>query len=513
MSQTKAQLLDGSVVSVAFSAGTAGAPSLTFTSDSNTGIYSPGADQVAISTAGSGRLFVNASGRVGVGTSSPGAPVNIVSNHSVGTLTTSLKLATVGGYAPSSGTSLDFGVDQGDYSTWLTARIGAPRTGDNFGGSLVFYTNRNTSATDIQEAARIDSSGRVGIGVSSPGYLLDVGGNARIGNAPAATNVILNINGVANKASRIAFQESNVDKWLIGNGAASENGNFEIYDAVNGNNFVITHAGRVGIGTSSVSELLQVSKTGGANIQVDSGSSNVVAKFGASGAGAFVGSTSNDYFQIYSNNTARIHVTSAGLVGIGTTSPASLLNVNGDATAIIIDRGSARGFLYHNGTSATSDYVLQSQGGPVMLFTEGGSNQPIKFSTNGTERFRISSTGAQSSVIPGGSTLYPSFDCRAWVNFNGQGSVAIRGSGNVSSITDNGTGDYTVNFTTAMPDANYAVSGCSQYDEDASSPANMTLSIARQTGAYTASSVRVSASAASNASAYDQLRVCVAIFR
>ena len=45
--------------------------------------------------------------------------------------------------------------------------------------------------------------------------------------------------------------------------------------------------------------------------------------------------------------------------------------------------------------------------------------------------------------------------CKAWVNFNGTGTVAIRASGNVSSITDNGTGDYTVNFTNAMADANY----------------------------------------------------------
>jgi hypothetical protein len=51
----------------------------------------------------------------------------------------------------------------------------------------------------------------------------------------------------------------------------------------------------------------------------------------------------------------------------------------------------------------------------------------------------------------------PIYACRAWVNFNGTGTVAIRASGNVSSITDNGTGDYTVNFTTAMPDANYGV--------------------------------------------------------
>ena len=47
------------------------------------------------------------------------------------------------------------------------------------------------------------------------------------------------------------------------------------------------------------------------------------------------------------------------------------------------------------------------------------------------------------------------YKCRAWVNFNGTGTVAIRAAGNVASITDNGTGDYTVNFTTAMPDANY----------------------------------------------------------
>ena len=49
------------------------------------------------------------------------------------------------------------------------------------------------------------------------------------------------------------------------------------------------------------------------------------------------------------------------------------------------------------------------------------------------------------------------YTAKAWVNFNGTGTVAIRASGNVSSITDNGTGDYTVNFTNAMPDANYAV--------------------------------------------------------
>ena len=60
-----------------------------------------------------------------------------------------------------------------------------------------------------------------------------------------------------------------------------------------------------------------------------------------------------------------------------------------------------------------------------------------------------------SSVLATPTGSAPSYTCRAWVNFNGTGTVAIRASGNVTSITDNGTGSYAVNFTTAMPDANY----------------------------------------------------------
>ena len=57
----------------------------------------------------------------------------------------------------------------------------------------------------------------------------------------------------------------------------------------------------------------------------------------------------------------------------------------------------------------------------------------------------------------------PIYACRAWVNFNGTGDVAIRAAGNVSTITDNGPGDYTVNFTTAMQDVNYSASTSAAY--------------------------------------------------
>jgi len=77
---------------------------------------------------------------------------------------------------------------------------------------------------------------------------------------------------------------------------------------------------------------------------------------------------------------------------------------------------------------------------------------------------------APFATVTGTAPIYP---CRAWVNFNGTGTVAINASGNVTSITDNGTGDYTVNFTTAMPDANYAVATCSSATGTASTSRSM----------------------------------------
>jgi hypothetical protein len=82
----------------------------------------------------------------------------------------------------------------------------------------------------------------------------------------------------------------------------------------------------------------------------------------------------------------------------------------------------------------------------------------IGFSTNGVQRGEFDSSG-NFQFNSGYGSVATAYGCRAWVNFNGTGTVAIRASGNVTSITDNGTGDYTVNFTTAMPDASYSITG------------------------------------------------------
>jgi hypothetical protein len=72
-----------------------------------------------------------------------------------------------------------------------------------------------------------------------------------------------------------------------------------------------------------------------------------------------------------------------------------------------------------------------------------------------TLRLTTISNQTGSASVPSDTVINGS--AKAWVNFNGTGTVAIRASFNVSSITDNGTGDYTVNFTTALADANYSV--------------------------------------------------------
>ena len=80
----------------------------------------------------------------------------------------------------------------------------------------------------------------------------------------------------------------------------------------------------------------------------------------------------------------------------------------------------------------------------TIAFTEGGS-EAVRIDSSGNLRFNS-----------GYGSVATAYGCRAWVNFDGTGTVAIRASGNVGSITDQGTGDYAVNITTAMPDANYA---------------------------------------------------------
>lgn len=106
----------------------------------------------------------------------------------------------------------------------------------------------------------------------------------------------------------------------------------------------------------------------------------------------------------------------------------------------------------------------------------------------------------------------PVYACRAWVNFNGEGVVSVIASGNVSSVTDNGVGDYTLNFATLMPNANYSISSSSTEYSDAS-PIPVSLRMSGTTPLLkTTSAVRVSTRSSFNSTLRDINSISVQVF-
>ena len=106
------------------------------------------------------------------------------------------------------------------------------------------------------------------------------------------------------------------------------------------------------------------------------------------------------------------------------------------------------------------------------------------------------------------------YTAKAWVNFNGTGVVAIRASGNVTSITDNGTGDYTVNITNALADANYTVACCTTGFSSTNSDQNFLVMGSDSTvTTKTASALRVQAGRITTTVLVDKSELYVTIFR
>jgi hypothetical protein len=122
----------------------------------------------------------------------------------------------------------------------------------------------------------------------------------------------------------------------------------------------------------------------------------------------------------------------------------------GGAMSIVL-AGSTSGTitLQEPAVAGTNTISLPASTGTVVI-ADGSGNVSITGTASVAGNLSFNSGYGSSAVAYG---------CRAWVNFNGTGTVAIRASGNVSSITDNGTGDYTLNFTNALVDANYSFSG------------------------------------------------------
>jgi hypothetical protein len=154
--------------------------------------------------------------------------------------------------------------------------------------------------------------------------------------------------------------------------------------------------------------------------------------------------------------------------------------------------------------------VINSDDGVISgtsgIKTTGGDDGVLEIQNNGTAQAKVTAAGLLQ-FNSGYGSVATAYGCRAWVNFDGTGTPSIRASGNVTSITDNGTGDYTVNFTTAMPDANYAIAMTTGGTTNAYLSRDLSDITARTTSAFRVSTINTSISVV------DPTQVNIAVFR
>jgi hypothetical protein len=394
---------------VSFPLGLAATPSLYPDTDTNTGIYSPGADQLAVATNGTGRLFVDANGNVGLGTSSPA--------NFAGFVTLAL--------ADSSGAEVDF-------------IKGSTIQGSLYNANDIFYVeSKSTVPTAFvingSERLRITSAGLVGIGTSSPQSILNLSSTGPV--------ITLTRNNSADTGSgAINFASSdNTVRWQVGTNQAVGAG-LEINRGAGTNNAVyIDTSNRVGIGTTAPNRKLEVSDAGADNfIRVNT--------TGATKSGIEFASSGTAYSQLYftnvspydlsllqqyttgslilgTNSTERARIDSSGRLLVGTSS--SFLSYAGLQIKGAIDSGAHIGLA--NKFSAPTDGSnigsirftndVGGIGGLIGCEADGawtaGSNyrSRLLFSTTAdgaaspTERLRITSAGVLQIADAGNITV------------------------------------------------------------------------------------------------------------
>jgi len=194
--------------------GSASAPALSFGSDSNTGIYSPGADQVAISTNGTGRLFVDANGNVGIGAASSGSL---------------LDLAVLPGATSQDGVKLSSSGQTGFFAFTGNsyAYRGVPASSEMLYSStnMAFLVDAAANITwhnNSGERMRLDSSGRLGLGTSSPSAsaLLDVSSTTQGLLPPRMTST--QRDAISSPAAGLMIYNTTTNKLNFYNGTAWE---------------------------------------------------------------------------------------------------------------------------------------------------------------------------------------------------------------------------------------------------------------------------------------------------
>jgi hypothetical protein len=343
--------------------GTAAAPSIAFESDPNTGIYSTGADQVAISTNGTGRLFVDASGRIGVNNPSPTTDLDILSASTaqISVTTTEATGASLAGLTLN---------QQGAGASSFIVRAG--------GNYTILGSTTNTPvlfASNNLERMRITGAGLLGLGTSSPWNNQTIFGQGTAGNLTTARQ--FGVGAASTYQLAVGYYQTGEAAPFAGVLQALDNGN-GTYLLLN------PSAGNVGIGTTSPGYALDV--------QIATSSANTGARIYNSTAGT--GNSASLSFSIANSfSSTNQHAAIQAISEVSTNTLTSL--------AFLTSGGS-------NAGNATERLRIDSSG-RLLVGTSTGTNnirlgQKIaSVSTGGTDYGGLSLTtyaGATNAVRP-----------------------------------------------------------------------------------------------------------------
>jgi len=375
--------------------GSATTPSLTFTGDTNTGIYSPGADQVAVSTNGTQRLLVDASGQIGI---AAGTPSNTISLGDVGAISQDINSLYVGGNFTSTG---------GNFK----------KTG-NYAQQIHFDTTsgikfRSTSSTGTagnaitwSESMRLTPSGRLGINTVNPSHNLEVYGSLCVdGFNDSSTNYITLRPGLSprNGGGSGFTTEDHSGSGADGLGCWGHDG--IRFSTAQLERARIDSSGRVGIGTTNPTSPFVVSNGGAAGLEINPigvASAPVLVSYNRSGS-AYTQLTYDGAQHVFNiSATEKARIDSSGRLGIGTSVPGGLLEVkSADQNPNLYRLYNA----YNAGASSWGvDFYRDTDAGNNLSVAEikavrtGGNTSELKFGTSSTpgtvvERFRIGSAG------------------------------------------------------------------------------------------------------------------------
>jgi hypothetical protein len=209
------------------------------------------------------------------------------------------------------------------------------------------------------------------------------------------------------------------------------------------------------------------------------------------------------YVSIVVDGAEAMHIDNSGDIGFGTPTPDRRMHISSSAVgAIKVTSGSSTDAFLQLETTANEAFIGIDESTNRLKINNAGT-------LGGEEHLSIDTTGMIRFNSGFGSAGH-AYGCRAWVNFDGTGTPSIRDDGNVSSITDNGEGRFGINFSSSMPDGNFAVMGASRGTYNGST----SLCIMADAGyALTAVRTNIIVKRGNSSSSADSEAVFVAVFR